>query len=374
MHVLHVVRDLDTSSGGPSRSVPALANEMAKIGSDLTVSLAYQDRGAETSVDHTGAKDVNLQAVPAKLGAKQLQQRFAEIDSGCPVDFVHIHGLWSPTLHAVAAHARERGVPYAISPRGMLSPWCLASKRWKKQLGWVLYQARDLRRASFIHATSEAEQEDCIARGVGADIRIVPNGCHPAPQVAKALPEDFPVPSGQLYAIAIARMHPVKGFDRLIQAWQECAPVDWHLVLTGPGDATYLAEIDGLIAKSGRETTIHRYRPLSHDETWPALQSAQLFICSSHSENFGMAIAEALASGTPVITTEGTPWQLINERRCGWWVPGDCSGLGTAISAATTLPERELTDMGQRGLELIQTQYAWPAIARRMVEHYESFI
>ncbi|MGH7870279.1 MAG: glycosyltransferase, partial [Candidatus Dormibacteraceae bacterium] len=103
-------------------------------------------------------------------------------------------------------------------------------------------------------------------------------------------------------------------------------------------------------------------------------RSADLFILPSFTENFGIAAAEALASGVPVIATKGTPWQDLITHRCGWWVDVGPHPLADAIRAATSIPGAERVEMGQRGRRLVRNKYSWENVAGQMRRVYENLL
>ena len=155
----------------------------------------------------------------------------------------------------------------------------------------------------------------------------------------------------------------------------------------GQGDVGDLGDIfGGLFGNQGRrsraqrgadiETALHiSFRDAVFGEgKRRVFIDADLFILPTYSENFGIAVAEALAYGMPVITTTQAPWEGLLEHRCGWWVPVNVEGIGKALLEATRATSTELQEMGSRGQRWVRDEFAWPSIARRLIEAYEKYI
>ena len=180
MDVILTVADLQPESGGPSRTVTALAAAVAAQGSEVNlVALEYGESEARPLVP---AAPVRITLVPCRgtLCRRLRRSRvFAPtLRSLCRRDrhvVLHDNGLWLPTNRSAAAVARETGVPRIVSPRGMLTAWALHYRGWKKNLAWRLYQERDLATANVLHATSRPEAEDFCRLGLGQPIAIIPN-------------------------------------------------------------------------------------------------------------------------------------------------------------------------------------------------------
>ena len=283
-------------------------------------------------------------------------------------DIVHIQGLWKLASHAMHLAAHRLGIPIVISPRGMLDPWALSVKKWKKRLGMFLYQKRDLKRVVAFHATAKSESDHIRDAGFTQPIGIVPN--------AVSYPSSLPIATqsnGLKTAFFMSRLHPGKGLLLLAEAWAKIKPEGWRMVVAGSDHYGHKADV---VAKLNALQILQDWTflgELDDVQKWQALVNADLFIHPSASENFGISIAEALSAGLPVITTKGCPWEEI-DGQCGWWIERTVDALSAAMQAAMTASDNERKAMGKRGQALIQAKYTWPAVARQMTAFYESIV
>jgi glycosyltransferase involved in cell wall biosynthesis len=222
-------------------------------------------------------------------------------------------------------------------------------------------------------ASSEFEQRDVAALMPGSRVAIVPNGCD-------ARPEDLEIrhvlPGGKAvrWALAIGRLHPVKGYAELIEAWAKVNPPGWKLAIAGPDEGGYRATLERLIATHSLQETVTLPGAVDDARKWSLLDQCELFIAPSRTENFGMAIAEALQSGTPVITTRGTPWREIEEQGCGWWIDDHAQALERTLAQATATEAGRLRQQGRNGQQLIQTKYNWERVAAETIGLYHSIL
>lgn len=357
MHIGCVIRDLDRRSGGPSRSVPALCHALVHTSAVQATSLCFSR--SEDVVTLPDAKELYL--VDFQDG---MDRTLANVHQHRPFDFLHVHGIWTWSLHQALRFARRHGIAYAVSPRGMLSNWCLAHKRWKKRLAYWIYQKRDLQRATFIHATSADEGRD-VRRLLGSSrIVEIPNGCEIPPMGT------LPAPNPQRVALTLCRLHPVKQLDLLIQLWARLPTSHWKLKIVGPGEKSYRDYLVKLARELGVDGRVDILPEVGDVEKWQMLGDASLFILPSLSENFGMSIAEALAAGTPVACTSGTPWGDIVHRNCGWVSDVSAESIENMLQIAISYPPEELSSMGGNGRALIQERYSWESVAGRMADEY----
>jgi len=325
-----------------------------------------------------------------------------------PPDLVHVHGLWHPFLHRVAAWAAAGGVPVLVSPQGMLTPWSLAQKRLKKRLALAAYQHHDLATAAAIHATAQSEVDDVRRLGLRQPIVVAPFGIA-IPDAASAPPRWSAAAGGRRVALFVSRIHPKKGLVNLLEAWArlraehvagaECGTSrpPWCLVIAGPDEAGHKAELLALAAARGlavEERPPATTGPLATDAdivfTGPVFdaqktalyQRSDLFVLPTHSENFGVVVLEALACGLPVLTTKGAPWGTLEdvgrpgpatgrEPRAGWWIDVGVEPLVATLRGVMHAADESLRDVGDNARWFAAERYSWPAAARTMCEAYE---
>jgi glycosyltransferase involved in cell wall biosynthesis len=314
---------------------------------------------------------INYQALGENpFTAVHRELRVAERSPGPKV--VHLHGLWSPLLHAAARGSQKLHWPYAVSTRGMLSGWAMGHKAWKKKLAWKLYQEADLRHSGCLVASSGFERRDISARVPGIRVEVIPNGCDARPQSSRLSGQASTLVPGVRWALALGRLHPVKGYGDLIEAWAKLRPAGWKLAIAGPDENGYRSNLEQLIRQHQLQKSVVLPGAVDDFQKWSLLDQCELFVAPSKTENFGMAIAEALQSGTPVITTTGTPWREVQEYDCGWWVRPDA--LEPALEEATALGADVLQAKGKRGQRLIEEKYSWGEVAARTVSLYRSIL
>lgn len=278
---------------------------------------------------------------------------------------IHDQGLWLPTNHAVAAVTRQLDIPLIASTHGMLEPWALNYRAWKKQLAWRLYQRCDLQTARVLHATATREAGSLRRLGLRQPIAVIPNGV------------DFPVlsersrqPESPCIALFLGRIHPVKGLVDLVEAWRIARPAGWKAIIAGPDEGGHRRVVEEAIGRAGLENSFGFVGVVDGEDKIALYRRADLFLLPSFTENFGMVVAEALACGVPVITTKGTPWESLVTHRCGWWIDIGVEPLVAVLREAMNLPPDTLRDMGRRGRAYVEQNFGWPGIAQQMLSVY----
>jgi glycosyltransferase involved in cell wall biosynthesis len=283
------------------------------------------------------------------------------------VDIIHNHGLWlMPNIKAGGA-AFAGLKPLVVSPHGMLAPVALAFSRLKKRAFWALAQGPAVRGAACIHATSKQEYEEIRIFGLTNPVAIIPIGID--------LPE-LPArrsggPAAERIVLSLGRIHPKKGLARLLHAWSkvEVGHPGWRLKIVGPPEVGHDNELRALAIALGL-TRVSIEGPIYGNAKTTAYEESDLFVLSTLNENFGLTVAEALAAGTPVISSKGAPWSGLESEGCGWWIDQGVEPLAAAMAHAMVLPRKALMAMGNKGREWMARDFSWDRVGHDMLDVY----
>jgi len=361
MRLVHVVPHIDQEAAGPSYSVPRLCQSLAACGNEVELTcLAARGEIADVALDlHPQWPILGRFAVSTSL-ARALARK-ARV-----VDVVHNHSLWSMVNVACGWVVPGRGAKLVVSTHGTLSSWALSRNRHVKRVLWPL-QKRVLIRADLLHATSDVELAQIRAQGFTAPVAVIPNGID-LPEMPRCIKHGG---DGMRTLLFLSRIHPTKAIDRLLDAWAQLQSrhPDWRLVIAGKGEAAHVEEVKALAKTLGAERVVFP-GPLFGDAKAQAYSGAELFVLPTHSENFGMVVAEALAHGCPAVVSRGAPWAGLETEDCGWWVNNSVENLVVALDAAMSLPQAQLAAMGLRGRAWMERDYGWAAIGQKMDAAY----
>ena len=353
MRLLITATSLRPAYGGPAYSVSALANTLAAAGARVGL------WAADDSAADSGLLDDRVERLAGPL----------KVVAGFAPDAIHDNGLWLPHNHRVAELSRERGMPRVVSTRGMLEPWAMAHKAWKKQAAWRVYQRRDLDRAAALHATAAPEAETLARHRLAAPVACIPNGV-----AIPALAPRPPAGATPRTALFLGRIYPVKGLPMLIDAWARVRPSPWRLVIAGPDETGHRRVVEAAVAAAGLGGDVSFVGPVEGEAKTALLRAADLFVAPSHQESFGLAIAEALAHALPVLTTTAVPWPALEDRGCGWRAAPGPAALAQALRSATSIEPDALRAMGEAGRAYVATEFGWSGVAARFLELYERVV
>lgn len=374
MKVLHTISGIWEHTGGPAETVPRLCAGLVKAGNHVTI--ATLDGPLSSAALESNNEGVTIKTYP-HLGQFSTSIIKGIYDLSSQTDLIHGHGLWLSTNWATGIIARKLKKPVIISLHGALNPNALLHSRMKKQIAGIVFDNSNLKTACCFQANSESEYLAIRSYGLNNPIAVVPHGVNNA--FFKQLPSSdslrlrYGIPVGKKIVMFMSRISWEKGLEDLAEAWNTISSnsQDWVLLIVGQGNKDYVNQLKALFkSRSGGDRVIWTGM-LTGTDKLAAYAAASLFVLPSHTENFSLVIAEALAAGLPVVTTQGTPWSELVEKQCGWWVPIGATSLSIALREALALPEAERRKMGDNGKALIASKYTWDQIACQMIDVYK---
>ncbi len=285
---------------------------------------------------------------------------------------MHIHGVWNMTGWSGASCARAAGVPYVISPRGMLQPMAMQRHRAMKSLAYWSIERANLRSAAFLHATSPIEARELTM--YGPPVVSVANGVVPCEvssgAVARLRERARLLPSDEVVTF-LGRLHPIKRLDLLADAFalvRHTRP-DARLVIAGPDEGGHRAQIEALFAPVAADT--RWLGAVDAETTWALLSASRALVQCSDSESFGMSVAEALTAGVPVVVTKRSGWTEVEANGGGFSVAHEPVAIADGL---LRILERsgDASAMGARGQAWARRMFAWDSIGRAMRDAYEA--
>jgi glycosyltransferase involved in cell wall biosynthesis len=369
MRVLHVVPSFYPAFnyGGPITSVYELCAGLMRQGCEVRV-LTTDANGLRAVLDV--AKDAPVELPPGisirycprifrhSVSPELLRQLLPLVRWA---DLVHLTAVYNfPTFPTLAA-CRMLRKPTVWSPRGALQRW-QSSRRAGLKAAWESVCRSLAPQGMVLHVTSAQEAVESGARFPAASSVVIPNGV----ELPKTVGHHNG--SGQLRLLFLGRLDPKKGIENLLDACQGLnLDRPWLLTVAGSGDAAYTAGLAEKTRRLGLQGQVRFAGEVRGEAKFDLFAASDLAIFPSHTENFAMVVAEALAHGVPVIASKGTPWSGVEAHGCGVWIDNDPATLAASIKRMSTMPLRE---MGQRGRKWVEAEFAWETVAREMLRLY----
>lgn len=294
--------------------------------------------------------------------------------AGPGYDLLHVHGLFSYASTRAMWAARRGRVPYMNRPLGQLCGWSLQQSAFKKCAYLALVERANLNAAAAIQFMTRAEQSEAACLGLRAPGFVVPHGIElPAlqPDARTRLRGELGLPADEKIVLFLSRVHPKKGLELLLPALAQLRDRRFTFVLAGncePPD--YEATVTRLLEENGLTARTRRAGFAAGEWKQTLLQGADVFALTSYSENFGLAVVEALAARLPVVVTPGVALaDLVARHQLGTVAPLEVAGIAAALASLLQRPELGAA-AGLRSRRLIEQEFAWPVIARRLTEEY----
>lgn len=385
MRVLHVIPSVSPLRGGPSKAVVEMVQALRQEGVEASILTTNDDGpGLDRSLPigrWSERQGVPLLAFPRWSPPVGPLREFA-FSPGLSrwlgrhlgdYDLLHVHAIFSYPSTGSMVQARRAGVPYLVRTIGQLSPWSLAQSRARKQWMLRLVERANLQGAAAIHYTTAAERDEAAGLALRAPALVLPLGVK---RVEPCMASAAAAMEGTTRFLFLSRLHPKKQLERLLEALailrRRRPEADWILTIGGSGPAAYEEALRGQVQRLGLADRCHWLGHLEGEAKRQALEDAHWFVLPSAAENFGIAVAEALAHGTPAILSPQVAMaELVREAGAGLVSQSDPEQLATTLSEALAGPS---ASMRQAARDLAVQRLSWGAIASELRDAYAQIL
>lgn len=363
MIIVHYIPSLDRASGGTTAYMQLLTKELGQLVEFHVVSHVSEN---PVVMEQCMVHYISPMCMPIEM-----KSQWIFLLNEIHPDVVHVNCCWMPACAFLQKWAQTLGYRVVLTPHGMLEPWIMARHYWSKKVpALLLYQKSAVVKADVLHATAKSEKENLLKLGYNDRIKVIANGIDV---------EGIEMKSSWKHnkeILFLSRIHVKKGINFLLEAVTQLKEqMEGYVIrIAGEGDATYIEELKQLSTRLGISQLIIFEGGVYGNRKWELFRQADLFILPTHSENFGIVVAEALASGTPVITTMGTPWSELESQHCGWWTEVGTEATVQALRNFLSLTEDELEVMGPNGRKLVEEKYSVHKVAKEFVDMYKSIL
>jgi glycosyltransferase involved in cell wall biosynthesis len=388
MRVLHVIPSLAPRHGGPTEAAIGEVRALRAQGIDASILTSDDDVGGALQVPlyrWIEYESVPVQFLPRVRARQHTLIGFTFAPSFWPwlkrnvstYELIHVHTVFSFPANLAMYSARRFQVPYVVRPLGQLCRWSMQHRAWGKRAQLALLTRRNVDGAAFIHTTSRMEAVETAEIGFDTSCRVVPHGIDLPPVIPNArarLRDELGLPQERSLIAFMSRFHEKKGLEVLFEACSRLRNQPFDLVLAGTGEDSYVATLRQRAKELGIDARIHWYGFATGDRKRQLLQGADVFVLPSYSENFGIAVLEALACGLPVIVSDQVALgDVVTDESLGRVVANDGENLAQAIVELLHAPE-ERARIRDRALSVVSQRFSWSAAARQLIEAYREVI
>ncbi|MFC7703156.1 glycosyltransferase [Plastorhodobacter daqingensis] len=330
MKLLRIIASMDPRQGGPVEGLCRSTERLTALSHETEV-ICLDPPGVFAGPSAVPVHGMG--PVARKYGYTRSVGRWIAMNAG-RFDVAVVHGLWNHASVGGGAAVIQAGLPHVVFPHGMMDPWfrrAHPAKHLAKQVLWWAGQGRVLARAHAVLFTSEQERLDAegVFLGPGYPAQVIPYGAAgPTARPSAGVRLRRRLPALGRYLLFMGRVHSKKGCDLLLQGFAR-AGAGLELVMAGPeGEAGLIRKLQQQATALGLAGRVHWPGMLTGEDKWDALAGAEAFILPSHQENFGIAVAEALACGTPVLLSDKVNiWREIVADAAGLVAPDTAAGV-----------------------------------------------
>ncbi|MBK1718330.1 glycosyltransferase [Thiocystis violacea] len=385
MRILHLVDSLDPAAGGPPAVALRLAAAQAAIGHDASVvgycgncsdAMLRNSLASIPFIDRTKVHILPAASRLERLTGFGIPNKLSPLLSD--TDILQIHGLWEQLVFVGARLAQRSGIPYVVTPHGMLDHWSMAQRRLKKRLALAIAYRRFLDHARYLHVLNTHESNAIKDLGIFFPMETIPNGIFMEENESRHDIDRFrsrhPYLGQNPYILFLGRLHYKKGLDYLIDAFHIVAARNEsvQLVVIGP-DGGERDSFQARVRKLQLTTRVHMVEAVYGADKYDALHGASCFCLPSRQEGSSLAVLEAMSCGIPVVISEACHFPDVADSNAGFVVPLVSEIIAQALISAISddaLRER----MGCNGKSLVKEKYTWTAVAKQCVDNYERYL
>ncbi|NEU79743.1 glycosyltransferase [Nostoc sp. UIC 10630] len=388
MKILHIIPSIASVRGGPSQAVIEVVKALRDENIEAEI-VTTNDNGNDL-LDVPLGRRIEYNQVPVNF-FKRFSPKVGSIrefafsreltiwlwQNVSKYDLLHVHAIFSYPSTVAMAIARFQGVPYIVRPLGQLCEWSLQQSSRKKQIYLQLIEKANLNYSKSIHFTSKQEQQEASQLNLSSPSFILPHGVdipNINPNARQHLRQYLNLPDDEPIILFLSRLHHKKGLEYLIPALGKLSDYRFTFVLAGSGSQEYESEIKSLLVSNGIKNRTHITGFVKGEIKDLFLQGADLFALTSYSENFGVAVLEALSAGIPVIVTPGVALaNLVAQENLGYVAEFDVTAIAAAIQQVLDCPE-EAQKRGDRARKFVLENYTWDRIASKLISVYTDII
>jgi glycosyltransferase involved in cell wall biosynthesis len=388
--ILHVIPSISPARGGTSRAIIDMVCALRDRGIDAEIATTNDDGDGLLDVPLSG-KSTLYDSIPTYFFARFSPQISAVREFAFSGSFtiwlfqniskyeaIHVHALFSYTSTVAMTIARLRGIPYITTPHGLLCEWSLQQSVQKKQTYLKLIERANLDGARSIHVTCQQERDDVATLNLKSPTFVLPLALTdtPAqiPDAATRLRQSLNCAQDEPIILFLSRLHYKKGLEYLIPALGRLKNRRFTFVIAGNGTPAYEAEIRALLAASGIEQRTQMVGFVEGERKNLLIQGANLFALTSHSENFGISVLEALVVGTPVLVTPGVGLAtIVSDNSLGFVADLDIESIANVLDCFFADLDRAKS-IGTHARQFTLEHFNWDRIAKELIQVYRDLV